>query len=105
MSSSTVITSIVAERLCGSIPITTRSGPGFAVELMESSDARSTTGCRAWRATLLRVRQTLLEPLLALATPGPRRPNVSHTTGVGSRNESDEPGAWTEPCQVRSYPQ
>ena len=59
-------------------------------------------GCRAGRATLLRVLQTLLEPLLALATPGPRRPNESHTTSVGSRNESDEPSAWTEPRQVRS---
>ena len=26
-------------------------------------------------------------------------------TSVGSRNESDEPGAWTEPRQVRSYTQ
>ncbi len=33
---------------------------------MESSVARSTTGYRAGRATLLRVAQTLLEPLLAL---------------------------------------
>src|SRR4026209_2537031 len=55
----------------------------------------------AGRATLLRVLQPLLEPLLALATSGPRRPNESHTTSVGSRNESDEPGAWTEPRQVR----
>ena len=26
-------------------------------------------------------------------------------TSVGSRNESDEPGAWTEPRQDRSYTQ
>ena len=58
-----------------------------------SSDARSITGCRAGRATLLRVQQTLLEPLLAqVRRPGPHRPNESHTTSVGSRDESDEPG-------------
>src|ERR1700716_208932 len=55
------------------------------------------TGCRAGRATLLRAAQTPLEPLLAPATPGPRRPNESHTTSVGSRKASDEPSAWTEP--------
>ena len=36
------------------------------------------------------------KPLLSLspptAAPGPRRPNESHTTSAGSRNESDEPG-------------
>jgi hypothetical protein len=57
-------------------------------------------GCRAGRATLLRAGQTPLEPLLALAAPGSRRPNESHTTSVGSRNESDDPGAWTEPRQA-----
>src|SRR6476661_8291926 len=57
-------------------------------------------GCRAGRATLLRAGQTPLEPLLALATPGSRRPNESHTTSVGSRNESNDPGAWTEPRQA-----
>ena len=44
------------------------------------------------------------KPLLSLslpkAAPGPRRPNESHTTSVGSRNESDEPGTWTEPRQA-----
>src|SRR3954471_11948724 len=55
---------------------------------------------RAGRATLLRAGQTPLEPLLALATPGQHRPNESHTTSVGSRNESDNPGAWTEPRQA-----
>ena len=37
----------------------------------------------------------LSKPLLSLSqptAPGPRRPNESHTTSVGSRNESDEPG-------------
>src|SRR2546430_9278261 len=36
------------------------------------------------------------KPLLSLSSPtaasGPRRPNDSHTTSVGSRNESDGPG-------------
>ena len=54
-------------------------------------------GCRAGRATLLRAEQTPLEPLPALERrPGLRRPNESHTTCVGSRDESDSPGAWTE---------
>ena len=37
---------------------------------------------------------------VALATPGLRRPNESHTTSVGSRIESVSPGAWTEPRQA-----
>jgi hypothetical protein len=44
------------------------------------------------------------KPLLSLssltAAPGPRRPDESHTTSVGSRDESDRPGAWTEPGQA-----
>jgi hypothetical protein len=35
-----------------------------------------------------------------MTAPGPRRPNESHATSTGSRNESDEPGAWTEPGQA-----
>ena len=42
----------------------------------------------------------LVEPLLAPATPGQRGPDESNTTSVGSRNESDSPGAWTEPRQA-----
>jgi hypothetical protein len=38
-------------------------------------------------------------------TPGPRRPNESHTTNVGSRKESDKPGARTEPRQARTQKQ
>src|SRR5688572_26551692 len=97
MVSSAAITSIVTDLLCGSMPITTRPSNLLIVFL----HARTLVGCRARRATLLRAGQTPLEPLLALATPDPRRPNESHTTSVGSRNESDEPGAWTEPCQDR----
>ena len=79
-----------------------RSRPGQALLMCSrlSSDARSITGCRAGRATLLRAGQSPLVSLLALATPGSRRPNESHTTSVGSRNESDDPGAWTEPRQA-----
>ena len=63
-------------------------------------------GCRAGRATLLRVRQTLLEPRLALMRHPARAGQMRATRlSVGSRNESDEPGAWTEPRQARSYPQ
>jgi len=46
--SSAVITAIVVERLCGSIPMTTRPDP--ADVLTPSSDARSTADCRAERA-------------------------------------------------------
>ncbi len=46
----------------------------------------------------------LSKPLLSLSPPwrrpGQRRPNESHTTIVGSRCESDSPGAWTEPRQA-----
>ena len=91
-----VITSIVTDRLCGSIPITTRLFSSFIC----FSDARSITGCRAGRATLLRAGQSPREPLLARGTPGSRRPNERHPTSVGSRNESDDPGAWTEPRQA-----
>src|SRR5215207_3587095 len=96
------MTSTVAERLCGSMPMTTRSD----VEL---------TGVLRCSIQLLVVEpggQRCFEPhkpLLSLswplATPGPRRPNESHTTSVGSRNESDEPSAWTKPRQDRSYRQ
>jgi hypothetical protein len=49
---------------------------------------------RAGRAALLRAEQTALEPLPALGDArGLRRPNESHTDFVGSRNESDSPGA------------
>jgi TrwC relaxase len=96
-----VITSIVADRF---VRVHADHNP-LTMRAHRSSDARSTNGHRAGRATLLRVRQTLLEHLLALRDARPRRPNESHTTSVGSRNESDEPGAWTEPCQVRSYKQ
>ena len=54
-------------------------------------------GCRAGRATLLPAEQTPLEPLPALGRrPELRRPNLSHTRTVGSRCESDSPGASTE---------
>ena len=55
--------------------------------------ARSITGCRAGRATLLQQDKPFLSLSWPKATPGPHRPNESHTTSVGSRNESDEPDA------------
>ncbi len=71
---------------------------------MRSSRTSIQTGRRVGRATLLRAGQTPLEPLPTLATPGPRRPNESHTgprkVSVGSRIESDGPGTWTEPRQA-----
>jgi len=43
------------------------------------------------------LRKPLLSLSLPMTAPGPRRPNESHTASVGSRIESDEPDAWTEP--------
>lgn len=86
------MTSIVAERLCGSIPMTTRS----EMPLTASSDARSTWfvepgGQRYFEPS---------KPLLSLSPPwGDARAaqaKWSHTTSVGSRNESDNPSASTE---------
>ena len=60
---------------------------------------------RAGRATLLEC----YKPFLSLSWPWrrPARAGQMRATrlSVGSRNESDEPGAWTEPRQVRTYPQ
>jgi hypothetical protein len=80
------MTSIVAERLCGSIPMITWliSSP----LLLDHAVLAEPGGHRYFE---------LGKPLLSLspltAAPGPRRPNESHTTSVGSRIESDEPGA------------
>ena len=80
------MTSIVADRLCGSIPITT------ALIATLPLIPQVTHGAREGTAT-----SSLGKPLLSLSlpktAPGPRRPNESHTTRVGSRIESDEPGA------------
>jgi len=40
-----------------------------------------------------RLGKPLLSLSWALATPGLRRPNESHTTSVGSQDETDNPGA------------
>jgi hypothetical protein len=79
------ITSIVAERLCD--PSRPPSRPMCVIL------ARSSTGRRAERTTLPRAVPTTVEPLPALATPDPRRPNESHTTQCGSRDKDDGPGA------------
>ena len=79
------MTSIVAERLCGSIPMITWliSSPSYSIMLFFTEPG----GHRYFE---------LSKPLLSLspptAAPGPRRPEESHTTSAGSRNESDEPG-------------
>src|SRR6266540_4954596 len=75
-------TSIVADRLCGSVPITTcpTTLPPFI---------RTPLGSSAERATLLRAGQTPLEPLPASGTRRDRTPWTSHTNPpVGSREES-----------------
>ena len=87
------MTSIVADRLCGSIPITTAliatPPPHLAGYL------RGEGGHRYFE-----LGNPLLSLSLPIAAPGPRRPDESHTTSVGSRCESDEPGALTEPRQA-----
>jgi hypothetical protein len=86
------MTSMVAERLCGSIPTTTWL---IAVLLLDPALTFEPGGHRYFEQS---------KPLLSLSqlmtAPGPRRPNESHTTKVGSRIESDEPDAWTEPRQA-----
>ena len=84
--SSAVMTSIVADRLCGSIPITT----ALITTLHPISPVhlRGEGGHRYFE-----LRKPLLSLSLPMTAPGPRRPNESHTTSVSSRNESDEPGA------------
>jgi hypothetical protein len=83
------MTSIVADRLCGSIPITT------ALIAPSAQLAGNFPGEGGHRYFELR------KPLLSLsppkAAPGPRRPKESHATSAGSRFVSDEPGTWTEP--------
>ena len=71
--SSAIITSIVAQRLCGSMPMTTRPrsvliGP----PTIDPSPALETGGQRHFECD----RPLLSFSLRALATPGPRRPNA-----------------------------
>ena len=80
------MTSIVADRLCGSIPITTALTATPPPHLV--SHLRGEGGHRCFE-----LRKPLLSLSLPKAAPSPRRPDESHTTSVGSRNESDEPGA------------
>src|SRR6266540_2867206 len=83
-------TSIVADRLCGSVPITTcpTTLPPFI---------RTPLGSSAERATLLRAGQTPLEPLPASGARRDRTPWTSHTNPpVGSREESVPSSTSTE---------
>ena len=88
-----VITSIVADRLCGSIPITTRSAcspmhpPRCSIQHWSSSRE----GQRYFELgkPLLSLFPTLRCPAREWHERATRDPKVS----VGSRNQSDEPGA------------
>src|SRR5687768_11496467 len=80
---------MVTERLCGSMPMTTRV---IGASLSEPD------GCRAGRAALLRAEQTPLEPLPVQQCPTRAGHERATRRVVGSRCESDGPGTWTEPC-------
>jgi hypothetical protein len=97
MISSAVVTSIVAERFLrvhsdGNRPVVVFT---LFLPMLDPPLVVEPGGQRCFE-----LGKPPVEPLLALATPGSRRPNESHTTSVGSRNESDHPGAWTEPRQA-----
>ena len=75
--------------LCGSIPITTATLIASSSNLDTVIDVCELGGHRYFEQS---------KPFLSLSAPvgatsGSRRPNVSHTTSVGSRNENDEPDA------------
>ena len=80
------MTSIVTERLCGSIPMTTRD----AVSSMVSSELEPDGVVELGGQRYFELGQTPLEPLPPWRRPGMRRPDESHTE-VSSRNESDNP--------------
>ena len=79
MASSPVITSMVAERWCGSMPITTRSD----VELTASSDARSNLFVEPGRQRYFEQSKPLLSLSPLWATLGLRRPKVSQKNQRG----------------------
>jgi hypothetical protein len=77
------MTSIAAEPLCGSIPMITV----FTCSSLPCADVMNGPGGHRYFE--------LGNPLLSLSlprAPGPCRPDESHATSAGSRNESDEPG-------------
>src|SRR5450756_291196 len=93
--SSPAMTSIVAERLCGSIPMTTRSDCTMSSSAARTGVVVEQGGHRYFE---------LSKPLLILS-PLRRHPSrASHERAtrpvVGSRCGSDDPGTWTEPCQT-----
>ena len=90
--SSPAMTSIAADRLCGSIPTTTVP---IAPSAQSAGDHGGEGGHRYFE-----LRKPLLSLSLPTTAPGPRRPDESHTTSAGSRKESDEPGTRTEPGQA-----
>jgi hypothetical protein len=90
--SSLVMTSILAERLRGSIPMITRL---TLLLLPDHADLGEPGGHRYFE-----LNRPPLSHSPPMAAPSPRRPDESHTTSAGSRKESDEPGTWTEPRQA-----
>src|SRR3954447_18781641 len=98
--SSAALTSLVTDRLCGSIPTTTRPGRSDVLFITAPNDSIR-CGCRAGRAPLLRAEQTPLEPLPALDRCLGHAGQMRATRlGEGSRCESDDPDTWTEPRQA-----
>ncbi len=83
---------MVAERLCGSIPMTTWP---IAVLLLDPAPTFEPGGQRYFEQN-----KPLLSLSLLTAAPGPRRPCESHTPSVGSRFASDGPGTWADPRQA-----
>jgi hypothetical protein len=82
--------STVTDRLRGSMPITTRSAAAF-IRVLRCSILNLVVepgGHRYFEPS-----KCLLTLSPPLRRPGQRRPEESHTTSVGSRCESDNPGA------------
>ena len=90
--SSLAMTSIVAVRLCGSIP--DHRCAHLVLPLVAAVPAER-GGHRYFER-----RQTPLEPLLAHVRHPVRAGHVRATLNAGSRFASDEPGTWTEPRQA-----
>src|SRR5262245_35039549 len=82
------MTSIVTDRLCGSIPTTTRLTSSMlrALPRLDRYGPVESGGHRYYQQGI---------PFLSLSRPdrrpGQRTPNVSHTPHVDSRNPSDHP--------------
>jgi hypothetical protein len=96
-------------RRCSRRPTSDRERASSALERW---DARSTSALRSTSSGYKRpasYRPLRRTEIAEFRTGGERadarapQANESHTTSVGSRNESDSPGAWTEPRRHRSW--